>query len=405
MSSGKAVDRLLAALGPEAVQLDTSGIPKASPATEEGVRLACQVASEAGWRIRVEGAGTWLPTDAPADFIISLHHLDEIVSVSSADQVASVCAGARFDDVKRRLAEDGMWLAIDPPGKPERTIGSIIATATAGPIRTRFGLIRDHVLGCSVVTADGRLVTAGGQVVKNVAGFDLTKLQVGGFGGFGIITTVHLRLRALPRADATVIARGSRDTLTAAGRSILAAGIEVAALELLSPTVAAEPEWVLAARVMGSEALVQSEVPRLSAASNLTWDRLSGERGGALWRLVATATEAAPVSFRLGVLVDGLDETIDTVTHDLDDGLITAGAATGGLRWTGIASVEQLRTVRHSMAQREIPLTLERAPWPIREPVGHFGAYREGVGHLVSRLRNTFDPNRRLSVALEREDG
>jgi len=249
------------------------------------------------------------------------------------------------------------------------------------------------------------LVEAGGQVVKNVAGFDLTKLQVGGFGGFGIITTVHLRLRTLPRADATVVARGSRDELTAAGRAIHEAGVEVAALELLSPTVAAEPDWVLAARVVGSEALVQSEVPRLSAASEVTWERYSGERGAALWDLVAGAPNAGPLSFRLGVLVNGLDETLDLLTHDLEDGLITAGATSGGLRWTGSADAEKLQGVRHALAQREIPMTLERAPWTIRESVGHFGAYREGVGRIVGRLRRTFDPDNQLRVALERDDG
>ncbi|MEE8060983.1 MAG: FAD-binding oxidoreductase [Gemmatimonadales bacterium] len=403
--SGDAIERLRAALGPESVNADAAGIPRVTPVSESSLRLACQVANEAGWRLRVEGQGTWLPADAPADLIVSLRGLDQVESISAADLVASVQAGVKIGDLRRQLAEAGAWLAIDPPGKPERTLGSVVATATAGPLRARFGQIRDHVIGCSVVTADGRLVQAGGQVVKNVAGFDLTKLQVGGFGGFGIITTVNLRLRAQPRADATALARGPRDQLTAAGRSILEGAVEVAALELLSPVVAAEPEWVLAARVVGSEALVQSEVPRLTATTDLQWETVSGERGAALWRLVAGSTGAAPVSFRLGVLVDGLDDTIDLLTHDLDDGLITAGAASGGLRWTGHATPDQLRRLRQGLAQQEIPLTLERAPWPVRKAVGHFGAYREGVGRIVGRLRRTFDPDERLSVALERADG
>ena len=138
-----------------------------------------------------------------------------------------------------------MWLALDPPGRPERSIGSVVATATAGPLRHGFGPVRDHVLGCSVATGDGRLVNAGGRVVKNVAGYDLTKLQVGGFGGFGIIAEVHLRLRALPRADVTLLARGARDALTSGARDIVAANLLPAALELLSPALAAEADWVL----------------------------------------------------------------------------------------------------------------------------------------------------------------
>lgn len=397
-------DRLKSVLGPEAVTIDESGTPRVAPPTEDGVRLACELATEHGWRIRIEGRGSWLPPDAPADMILSSAGLASVVRVSAADLVATAQAGVTLGDLRERLAEDGMWLTIDPPGKPERTVGSIVATATSGPLRTRFGGIRDQILGCTVVTADGRVIESGGQVVKNVAGFDLTKLQVGGFGGFGMLTTVHLRLHTLPRADVTAVARGPRDTLTAAGRAIVQTGLEVATLELLSPTAAAEPEWTLAARVLGGEALVQAVVPRLGAVSDLSWQVLSGERGAALWRLVAGATNAGPLSFRLGVLVDGLDEVLDTITHNLGDGIVTAGAAAGGLRWTGTIEPDRLRAFRHTMALQEIPLTVERAPWPLRREVGHFGAYREGVGRVVGRLRETFDPAGRLSVALEGRD-
>ena len=72
------------------------------------------------------------------------------------------------------------------------------------------------------------------------------------------------------------------------------------------------------------------------------------------------------------------------------------------IRWTGEAPVERLRAVRRTAAAREIPMTLERAPWAVRRALGHFGAYREGVGQLVGRLRETFDPRQcSLRVALE----
>ena len=94
---------------------------------------------------------------------------------------------------------------------------------------------------------------------------------------------------------------------------------------------------------------------------------------------------------------------LDAVTRDLDEGLISAGPAGGGLRWSGEIDAERLRTMRRMLAAREIPLTLERGPWELRREVGHFGAYREGVGALVSKLREVFDPGQQLSVALEAE--
>src|SRR5918995_2858235 len=279
--------RLRALLGTSGVDRDARGVARASPDSSDALSLVCRLAHEEGWKIRVEGRGTWLAPDAPADLVVSTRALEQIVSVSPADLVATVQAGASLDALRRRLADYGMWLAVDPPGRPERSIGSIIATATAGPLRHGFGPVRDHVLGCTVATGDGRLVNAGGRVVKNVAGYDLTKLQVGGFGGFGIIAEVHLRLRALPRADVTVVARGPRDTLTAAARDLIGARILPGALELLSPALAAEPEWTLAARFAGTDAAVQADVRRLSTLAGPSWEPLAADRTAAFWSLVA----------------------------------------------------------------------------------------------------------------------
>jgi glycolate oxidase FAD binding subunit len=384
--------RLRALLGSSGVERDQAGLPRAIPDTADALSLVCRLAHEEGWKIRVEGQGTWLPTDAPADLAVSTRALDQVVSVSPADLVATVQAGTPLEALRRRLADEGMWLALDPPGRPERSLGSVIATATAGPLRHGFGPVRDHVLGCTVATGDGRLVKAGGRVVKNVAGYDLTKLQVGGFGGFGIVAEAHLRLRALPRADVTLVTRGTRDTLTSAAREVM---------ELLSPALAAEADWVLAARFLGTDAAVQGDVRRLAPIADLAWQPLPTDRTAAFWGLVARGSQGGPITLRLGVLGDGVDDTIDLLAHDLDESLLSAGAGSGMIRWTGDAPVERLRAVRRAAAAREIPLTLERAPWAVRRAMGHFGAYREGVGTLVGRLRDTFDPGQCLQVALE----
>jgi FAD/FMN-containing dehydrogenase len=396
--------RLRALLGTTGVERDGDGVPRATPDTSDALTLVCRLAHEEGWKIRIEGHATWLPPDAPADLAVCTRGLEQIVSVSPADLVATVQAGTSLEALRRRLADYGMWLAIDPPGRPERSIGSVVATATAGPLRQGFGPVRDHVLGCTVATGDGRLVTAGGRVVKNVAGYDLTKLQVGGFGGFGIITEIHLRLRALPRADVTLLARGTRDDLSAAARELMGTDVMPAALELLSPALAAESEWILAARMVGTDAAVQADVRRLGSVGGLTWQPLPPDRTAAFWSVAARGTLGGPITLRLGVLGDGIDDTIDLLAHDLDEGLVSAGAGKGMIRWTGDTTIERIRALRRAAAAREIPMTLERAPWPLRRALGHFGAYREGVGKIVGRLRDTFDPGQCLSVALEGAD-
>ncbi len=376
-----------------------SGAPMVTPRTVANLQLACRLAARVEARLRVQGHGSWLPDDAPCDLVIATDSLNQ-VSINADDLVAEAGAGVPRQLLQRSAAEHGMWLAIDPPGYIQRTLGSIVATGTSGPLRCGLGPIRDHILGLTVVTAEGNIVTSGGQVVKNVAGYDLAKLQAGGFGAFGIIAKMHLRLRALPRADVTMVAGGSRDKLTACCRDMLEDGVETAAMELLSPAVAGEDDWQLAARLLGTEGGV-SELGDRIASYGLDWRRLSPDQARNIWLSVASSGCAGPVSLRLGVLPTGIDEMIDLVSHRLDDRYLTAGVLCGGLRWSGAADPKALGEIRRALALREIPVTLERAPWPVRSEVGHFGSYREGAGMLVKRLRQTFDPDGRLAVTLD----
>jgi FAD/FMN-containing dehydrogenase len=396
--------RLRQLLGSARVERDAAGVPRAAPESTEVMADVCRLAHDEGWKVRVEGRGTWLAPDAPADLVLTGRGLDQVVSIAPADLVTTVQAGTTLESLRRHLADHGMWFAADPPGRPDRTIGSILATATSGPLRLGFGAIRDHVLGCTFVTGDGKVVSAGGRVVKNVAGFDLTKLQVGGFGGFGILTEVHLRLRTLPRADATLLTRGSRDDLLFLSRKILEVGVAPAAMEVFSPALAADPSWVLAVRLLGPEAAVHDDQNRLPVENGISWEPLAADQSSVFWTLTGRAALAGPISLRLGALTEGLDETLDVLSHNLDEGMVSAGAGDGTVRWIGEVGVDRVRTLRRILAGREIPLTLERAPWGFRKVVGHFGAYREGVGQLVQRLRETYDPGERFSVALESHD-
>jgi FAD/FMN-containing dehydrogenase len=397
--------RLSSLLGPGAVGRDQHGLPRAIPGSGEALALVCRAVHEAGWRFRLEGRGTWLQPDTPADLVLSTRGLTRIVSVSPADLVATVEAGVTLEALHAELARHRLWLALDPPGRPDRSIGSVAATGTGGPLRHGFGPVRDHVLGCTVCTGDGRLVAAGGRVVKNVAGYDLTKLHLGGFGGFGVIAELHLRLRAEPAADVTLVALGGRHELVTAGLLALQARVAVVALELVSPALAAGPNWALAARVTGTPEGVEAEAARLASESGLGWQRLTPERAAAFWSVVAGGALGASIAIRLGGLLDGLDDLIDLVQAELGEGVITAGVGTGALRWVGEADVSSLLSLRRQAAQREVPVTLERGPWQFRRAVGHFGAYREGVGVLVERLRETFDPGRVIAVTLEGEVG
>jgi FAD/FMN-containing dehydrogenase len=389
-------DRVRALLGPDAlVGVDAGGAPRVAPSGDDAVALLLRTAAQAAWRVRVEGGAAWLDPDGPADVVLTTRALKNITYLNPADLVATVEAGVAWADLRRALADHGAWVPLDPPGT-DRTVGSVIATGTVGALRAGFGGPRDHVLGLTLVTGDGRVVRPGGRVVKNVAGFDLTKLAVGSFGAFGVITSVTLRLRAVPRADSTLVAFGARDALLDAATGILDAGLSPAAMELTGDG----ERWWLALRLLGTEPSVNAERDAVRRAAGITLGEVSTEEAGPVWQRHAEGANSGAITLRMGCLVTSLEEALDLVSHHLPDGWASATVSSGSIRWSGTATLEQLRLLRHTAAQREMPVTVERAPLDVRRGLGHFGAYREPVGRLITALRDAFDPKRTLSASV-----
>src|SRR5919202_265848 len=110
------------------------------------------------------------------------------------------------DAVQRALAVDRQFLALDAPLAERATLGGIVSANVAGPLRQRYGGVRDQLIGITLARADGKLAKAGGKVVKNVAGYDLMKLLTGAFGTLGIVVRCAFRLYPLPEASGTVVA-------------------------------------------------------------------------------------------------------------------------------------------------------------------------------------------------------
>src|SRR5438552_4916680 len=183
--------------------------------------------------VRVVSGGTKLgwgrPVEAPE---LSVSELDEIVEHNEGDLTAILQAGVPLATAQKRFASAGQMLSIDPPGAGA-TIGGILATADSGPLRHRYGAIRDLVLGVQVALPDGTLARAGSKVIKNVAGYDLAKLMTGAFGTLGVITEVSLRLHPLPRATASAVQRfDDPHALARAARELTHRPIEADALDV-----------------------------------------------------------------------------------------------------------------------------------------------------------------------------
>lgn len=122
------------------------------------------------------------------------------------DMTCTVEAGMMLGALQAQLAKAGQWLPIDPPDTERVTIGALLDQNLSGPRRFGYGTIREHLIGIGVVLADGRLIHAGGKVVKNVAGYDLCKLFVGARGTLGVVVEATFKLRPLPAVERFVSA-------------------------------------------------------------------------------------------------------------------------------------------------------------------------------------------------------
>ena len=142
--------------------------------------------------------------------MLSTLGLNAPVDHVAGDLVATVPAGASLDAVNDVLRRERQWLPLDPACSNRATIGGIIATNDSGPRRHRYGTPRDLIIGIEIALADGRIAKAGGRVVKNVAGYDLSKLLCGSLGSLAVITSATFKLAPLPPASSHARRLGCR---------------------------------------------------------------------------------------------------------------------------------------------------------------------------------------------------
>lgn len=174
----------------------------AHPRSTAEVSAVLHAAHGRGLRVVPRGTGTrlcWGDAPIAVDLVVDVSRLDGVLAHAAGDLVVTVSAGVALTTLQDALAPHGQRLALDPV-VAGGTIGGTIATASSGPLRYRYGSVRDLLIGITVVRADGAVTHAGGTVVKNVAGYDLGKLYTGSLGTLGVITEAVFRLHPLPEA-------------------------------------------------------------------------------------------------------------------------------------------------------------------------------------------------------------
>ena len=240
------------------------------------------------------GGGTALPPGPPVDLEISTGKLNRVVEYAPADQVVTVECGVTLAQLQGELAKNGQRLALDPPRPAEATLGGIVAANSFGPLRTRYGSVRDLIIGVSILRADGTRAKGGGKVVKTVAGFDLPKLMCGSYGTLAFIATATFRVHPLPEKTVTLRARGG-DPLEMV-RRVHALQLEPVAMIALGEGAG----WDVYIRFEGFGAGVRAQREKLRELEEAEWP---GHAEGAVrLRFGALPTQAAQVAKALAPL-------------------------------------------------------------------------------------------------------
>ena len=344
-------------------------------AIAEQFRQQIRAASAAGKPLRLRGGGTkdWYGQQLAGE-VLDTRAYAGIIDYEPTELVITARCGTPLAEIEAALAARNQMLAFEPPHfGPGATVGGVVACALSGPRRASAGAVRDFVLGAVLMDGHGERLAFGGQVMKNVAGYDVSRLLAGSLGTLGLILEVSLKVLPLPLREATL-------RLDCA---------EIAALRLLNewagkPLPISASCWhdgVLSVRLSGAEAAVSAALQSLGGAvlaphdAAAFWQSLREQThaffagAGSLWRLSLPPHASA-------MILKGRQ-------------LIEWGGAQRWLKLDGDADAASSARIRQAVAAAGGHATLFRGG---DKAVGVFHPLAPAIATIHQRLRQAFDP-------------
>jgi glycolate oxidase FAD binding subunit len=378
--------------------------PKAAApqSPEEFARLLAD-AARLGRSTWIRGGGTksdWGRPVPDADLTVSTAKLNQLTVHRHGDMTATVQAGMRLLDLNSALAAHRQWLPVES-AFPDATIGGIIATNDCGPMRHRSGTPRDLLIGITLALTDGRVVKAGGHVVKNVAGYDLGRLMSGSFGALAGIVDATFKLMPIPQAAATLVVEyADAQALAREVAALMASQLEPAALDVrVTPrTTSHQPLIQLLVRFASSPASTTEQSNHAAALLTGTVNLVTGPPEFALWaeqlqapwqgRLTPDAAAEPPTVVRVSWLPASLAEVLALVGgHALWGRVMGTGLVR--LHGDSAAHASLIERFRSSSAVRHVVVL--QAPRRVKEQVDAWGAPPSSAATLRA-LKQMFDP-------------
>lgn len=404
------------------------------PETEQQLVDALNWAANEQASVNVVGTATKsaLGHSVDSENTLDLSGLYGITQYEPNELVLTAQAGTPLTEIGAALTENNQFMAFEPMdfatllghhgadnGSPVGTIGGMVAAGFAGPRRIRQGGVRDHVLGFRAISGRGELFKSGGKVMKNVTGFDLSKLMAGSFGTLAVMSEVTIKVMPAPAKTRTVLVFGLPDDLAVkAMADALNSSNEVSSAAHLPqgiaarsaiPMVADAGKAVTAIRVEGPEPSVVARAQSLRGilGKGYATEELHTMRSRAFWRAArdaeffkmadGDALSDAPQVWRLSVPPSHGATVVDHLTSKCGgEGFYDWG---GGLVWYSMPSQPDAahRIVRDALPECGGHATLMRADGSVRSGMPVFQPQAGAMESLLRRVKKGFDPHQILN--------
>ena len=355
--------------------------------------------------------------------VVDTTALNRVVSHNSGDMTATFQAGATLQTISEVLAQAGQFLAVDPPLPGRATIGGTLASGAGGPTKWQFGHPRDTVIGMKVVQPDGKITKSGGQVVKNVSGYDMSRLHIGGLGSLGLILEASFKLTPIPMYESTITARFQTvDRAIQCALDVFNSHLTPLAITTFNATMAEtvgtdeRPGTFLAVKLGGRPRTLDRQVDEVKATCArflaLDIDQADGAGANRMWRSLADfgwdpGSDAA-LNLKVTVLpsqVEGIHNLIEGLRSPTLESAITSQPGFGTVEaiWFGDDSdtdlnelAEIVRQIREEAANLGSPAVVQKCSTDLKDRVDVWGGEPSGIG-VMRGLKAQYDPNNTMN--------
>lgn len=349
------------------------------------------------------GGGTMMELGAPlarADVELSLEKLTRILDYQPENLTVRVQAGATWDALSTELAKHGQMVPLDPPCPSRATVGGILAANASGAMRVRYGSARDLVIGMYIALTNGSVVKGGGQVVKNVAGYDLPKLFIGSLGTLGVMTEATFKVVPLPKETGTLVASfdnfadASAVALRVLQSKLLPLGIEVLN-RAASTELGLGSGYTLGVRFGGNPRELARQLGDVQKWSSGNTSIMNDD--AALWARLRDLIYEKEIVLKISVLPTQLAEIsarVEQLAEKYRAGCWVQAHAFG-IAYVALNGGDVAPIIKELRQTAQV--TIQRAPRALREQVDAWGPMGNDFG-LMQKLKREFDPNNVLNL-------